>query len=280
MLASLDSAQWIHGSPSCAESTDPRIQIHEVDLDTYALRVSKCFSFEGNFLYLLFGRERAILLDTGPRPDSGAGAVLPVRRLVDKIVASYLDRENLGTIDLIVAHTHAHGDHTSWDGAFKGRSRTQIVRLAPSDVAEFFGLPDWPEGRAHTDLGGRSLTVFPIPGHEDSHIAVYDPALKILLTGDTLYPGLLTVRDWPAFLQSSRRLAAFAESHDIEAVVGAHIELTTEPGKLYPIGTTFQPAEHTLALSASHIHDLCARCEAMANHPHRDIQADFIIEPV
>jgi hypothetical protein len=29
------------------------------------LRVSKCFSYEGNFIYLLFGDNKAIMLDTG-----------------------------------------------------------------------------------------------------------------------------------------------------------------------------------------------------------------------
>ncbi len=54
-----------------------------------------------------------------------------------------------------------------------------------------------------------------IPGHEDSHVAAYDPRTRSLLTGDTLYPGLLTVQDWPAYRRSAARLARFAEEHEV-----------------------------------------------------------------
>jgi glyoxylase-like metal-dependent hydrolase (beta-lactamase superfamily II) len=57
----------------------------------------------------------------------------------------------------------------------------------------FFGLPNWPDGEAALELGNQRLTVFPIPGHEAAHIAVHDPGNKWLLTGDTLYAGLLTI---------------------------------------------------------------------------------------
>lgn len=73
-----------------------------------------------------------------------------------------------------------------------------MVEPTLSGVSRFFGLPDWPHGQADVHLGERTLTVFPIPGHESSHIATYDSATKVLLTCDTLYPGLLTVRDWGA----------------------------------------------------------------------------------
>ena len=64
---------------------------------------------------------------------------------------------------------------------------------------------------------------------------VYDPRLQILLSGDTLYPGRLYV---PVnFLDDNRasidRLAAFAATHPIRAVLGAHIEMTRTPGRDY-----------------------------------------------
>lgn len=280
MTPPLASFRWIHGSPRCADSSDPTIQVLDVDQNTYVLRLSKCFSYEANFLYLLFGRERAILFDTGARSDGGTNAVLPLRRTVDKIIAAWRGRRGADEIDLVVAHTHSHGDHVSWDGQFEGRSRTRIVPRSVSGVANYFDLPEWPEGQAELDLGGRRLTVFPVPGHERSHIAAYDPRLKLLLTGDTLYPGLLTVRDWPAFRRSAERLADFAAQHDVDLVLGSHIEMSTKPGALYPIGTTYQPDEHSLPLGKHHIVELHAACEAMANSPRHDVHDDFVIEPL
>ncbi len=44
---------------------EPPIQVHAYDPHTYVLRQSKATNYEAPFLYLLFGNERAILLDTG-----------------------------------------------------------------------------------------------------------------------------------------------------------------------------------------------------------------------
>ena len=87
MRVSIEDVQWIHGAANCALNSDPPIQIHELDEATFIMRVSKCFSYEGNFLYLLFGNKRAILFDTGGPPDrQNVDTVLPVRSTVDKIV--------------------------------------------------------------------------------------------------------------------------------------------------------------------------------------------------
>src|SRR4051812_10875287 len=205
-VTSLESVRWIHGAPHCRDSTDPPIQVHSFDADTFILRLSKCFSFEGNFLYLLFGDSRAILLDTGARPDpTSVNQVLPIRRVVDGIVDRWLDVRGLDGIQLVVAHTHSHGDHVFWDKQFQERPRTTVVPATLSGVRGFFRLLDWPDGQADLDLGGRTVTVFPIPGHEASHIATYDRRTQVLLTGDMLYPGLLTVRDWVAYRRSAAR---------------------------------------------------------------------------
>jgi hypothetical protein len=79
-------------------------------------------------------------------------------------------------------------------------------------VKSFYGLPGWPDGEASLDLGHRRLITFPLPGHQASHIAIYDEMNKWLLTGDSLYPGLLVVQDWIAYRASNARLAEFAQS--------------------------------------------------------------------
>jgi hydroxyacylglutathione hydrolase len=281
MVTPLESVAWIHGARDCRQSTDPLIQVHPFDEDTFILRLSKCFSFEGNFMYLLFGEARAILFDTGARPDPGVGdPVLPIRHVIDEIVARWLRGHGLDAIELVVAHTHSHGDHVAWDGEFRGRPRTAVVSPTLSHVQRFFGLPDWPDGQTLLDLGGRTLTVFPIPGHEASHIATYDPRTQSLLTGDMLYPGVLTVRDWRAYRRSAARLARFAEEHEVARVLGSHIEMTNRPREAHPLGTTHQPDEHALPLSAQHLAELHAACEAMGAAPGVDVHDDFVIRPL
>ena len=49
------------------------------------------------------------------------------------------------------------------------------------------------------------------------------------------------------------------------------------PKLLYPIGTTYQPNEHVLALSTAHINELNAACMALDSLPKADVHDDFII---
>ena len=281
MGTSLELVKWIHGAPDCSQSTDPPLQVHTFDDDTFILRQSKCFSFEGPFMYLFFGDERAMLLDTGSPPDSGnLSQLLPLRETVDGLIAGWATKYHRAPVDLLVAHTHSHGDHVFRDGQFVGRPGTTVVRRDLAGVKGFFGLPNWPDGQASLDLGGREFIVLPAPGHEMTHIVLYDRRTEILLSGDTLYPGLLIVRDWSAYLHSSRRLKRFVDQHPVSLVLGAHVEMEKTARKLYPIGTTFQPDEHPLPLSVAQLEEWHAACEAMASHPHQDVHDDFIIEPL
>jgi hypothetical protein len=55
--------------------------------------------------------------------------------------------------------------------------------------------------------------------------------------------------------------------------------MKSEPRQMYELGTTFQPDEHGLPLTAAHIEEWQNACRAMGAHPHRDVHDDFIIEP-
>ena len=54
--------RWIHGSPSAKHNTDPDIQVHAVDGDTWILRQNKAVHYEAPFLHLLFGAVGLVLL--------------------------------------------------------------------------------------------------------------------------------------------------------------------------------------------------------------------------
>src|SRR6187402_3193860 len=53
-------AHWIDGTVS-----EPETQVQMIDGDTFVIRQSVKTNFEAPFLYLLFGKDRALLLDTG-----------------------------------------------------------------------------------------------------------------------------------------------------------------------------------------------------------------------
>jgi hydroxyacylglutathione hydrolase len=257
---------WMSGAANCAQSTDPELQLHAYNTTTFILRQDKCRTFEAPFVYLLLGADTALLLDTGATASAG------LRESIVPLV---------GARALLVAHSHAHGDHVASDARFAGQAATTVVGASLGAVQAAFGIDPWPLAAAELDLGERVLDVLAIPGHEQAHIALYDRETGLLFTGDTLYPGLLFINDWTTYRASLRRLAQFVVAHPIAHVLGAHIEMTSTPGIYYPYGTIHQPEEHVLELSAAHVLELDAALEELGPVPPQEpvAHADFVIAP-
>lgn len=270
-VAAPSFAPWIDGTAP----DEPDMQVQAIDGDTYVLRQSVRTNFEAPFLYLIFGSKRALLIDTG------AGG-LQIRPTIERVIADWRARHGGRAIELVVAHSHGHGDHHAGDAEFAGRPNTHVVGLSAADVAHFFGVDPWPEDIAPFDLGGRTLQILATPGHEDAHIMVYDPVTQLLFSGDMLYPGRLYVpRDkFADFRASAERLAAFAHTHPIRALLGAHIEMTRTAGKDYPMRAARHPVEHGLALAPSVIDELAKALETAPTPPVIDRHADFIVYPL
>jgi glyoxylase-like metal-dependent hydrolase (beta-lactamase superfamily II) len=252
------------------------MQVQSIGPDTFVIRQSVRTNFEAPFLYLLFGRERALLLDTG------AGG-LAIRPTIDRLISEWMEAHRRTTLPLVVAHSHSHRDHIAGDGEFRDRPDTAVVGLMPADVAQAFGIKSWPDDLGYLDLGGRRLTVIPTPGHQIAHIMIYDPAKELLLSGDALYPGRLyvPVNHMAEERASIDRVVRFARTHRIAAMLGAHIEMTREPGRDYPQSAATHPNEHELELSVDHLKELQAGLRAKLDVPEQpQVHADFIIYPM
>lgn len=260
------TVSWMHGSANCAQNTDPELQVHSYNATTHIIRQNKCRTFEAPFVFVLVGTSSAFVLDTG------ATNTTTLRDTVRNLV---------GTRPLLVAHSHAHGDHVAGDATFANQPSTTVVGRTRAAVQSTFGIATWPTDVGTHDLGGRILDILAIPGHEAAHIAIYDRQTGLLLTGDTFYPGLLFINDWTQYRASISRLATFAGSHPIAHVLGAHIEMTSTPRVHYPYGTTYQPEEHVLELTAAHLAELDAALTALGpTPPSQPIAYDhFVIDP-
>lgn len=262
--------RWIHGSPSAKHDTGPDIQVHAHDDRTVILRQNKAVHYEAPFLFLLFGEERAVLIDTGASADP---AHFPLRRTVDSLVGRWLAARPRERYPLLVLHSHGHGDHTAGDGQFAGRPDTEVVPAG--ETLARLGLRG--EESTPLDLGGRVLECLATPGHHPDSVTCFDPHTGFLLTGDTVYPGRLYVDDWPAFTRTADRLAAFAVDRPVTHVLGCHVEMTSEPGTDYPIRTTYQPDEPPLELAPADLADLAAACREIGDRPGRHPYPRFIV---
>ncbi len=192
-------AQWNVGAENCAASSQAPLQVHAYEPQTFILRQNPCANPEANFLYLLIGSQKALLIDTGAVAD-------PNKMPLAETVLSLLPRKDGVRLPLLVVHTHKHRDHYAGDRQFASLPNVKVVSPDLASVRAFFGFDHWPEGIAQLDLGDRRVDVVPTPGHESVHIAFYDERTALLFSGDFLMPGRLTLEDTAADQRSAARV--------------------------------------------------------------------------
>jgi hydroxyacylglutathione hydrolase len=167
--------------------------VRELDEQTWAIN-----DHGHSLIYLLAGRERALLIDTG----WGVGD-LPA------LVSS------LTPLPLTVVNTHGHPDHFCGNGAFglvhvNQADRFLIMSPSPGEITwiktnmlssrlpEGIVLDDWrPDpGPVVEDLddgvvfnlGGRTLEVITLPGHSPGSVCLLERPDRRLFTGDSVLP--------------------------------------------------------------------------------------------
>lgn len=271
----LSVQNWIHGSENCEENIDPLIQVVKYNRNTWILRQNKCINYEAPFMFLFFGANKALLMDTGATEEDD---LFPLYKTVKQLINDW--SKNNGEVELIVAHTHKHGDHFAADGQFEGKPNTTVIGLEIKDLKKFYNISNWPEEIVDFELGNRLIKIIPIPGHQASSIAVYDTSTKILLTGDTFYPGRLYVKDWNDFKMSIERLVKFTDDYEISTILGNHIEMTQTDSVDYPMGSMYQPKEHQLPLSVLELKELSDALTKLGDKPTKEVHDSFIIYPV
>lgn len=251
---------WLTGGPNCV--TVPNWQVKEYNEDFYILRESGCVNPEKPFLYLIFGDQKALLEDTGVAmlmPDGSRGTVIPTAPVIMDLMAKWAARKKHAPVSLVVIHSHSHSDHIAADQQLQQMvPNIEYIAPRPEEIQKATGITHWPTDIGHIDLGGRIVDVIPIPGHDFASIALYDRLTGNLMTGDSLYPGLLSLNaaDLATYAASAQRLVDFARLHPIAHVLGTHIEQQKLPYRDYGRGTIYQPDEAPLELTRAHLFEL------------------------
>lgn len=232
--------RWDEGADDCTTASPAPLQVHAYEPQTFILRQNPCAHFEANFLYLIVGSDRALLIDTGAIADS---ATMPLARTV----LGLLPGEVASKPPLLVVHTHGHADHRAGDGQFESLPAVRVIPADLDTVRAFFELDDWPRGVAHLDLGGRTIAVLAAPGHHPAHLVFYDDRTGLLFSGDFLLPGRLLIDDAAAYRESARRIVDFLEMRPVSHILGGHVELDTA-GRTFARGASHHPNERPLGL--------------------------------
>jgi len=276
LITELQAKQWIHGSLDCKNNQDPSIEVFQYDSSSYILRQNKCLSYEAPFIYVLIGDNKTVVVDTGATEDEKQ---FPIFKTIKSLHDKHKVQGKENNREILVIHTHSHGDHYAADGQFLNQANVTVVAANNQGMNNFFSFSEWPEQQAKLELGGRQLTIMPTPGHQEEAITIYDSKTQWLLTGDSFYPGIVYVKDWQDYRTSIARLASFVKDHTVSAILGAHIEMTNQPGQYYDIGTIYQPNEASLPLFAADLLELNSKLSAAKSSENISMNS-LIIEPL
>ncbi len=167
--------------------------------DTYIIEGRGCWN------YLLLGKEKAMLVDSGV--------------LLEDLRAFV---ETLTDLPVIVVNTHGHGDHITGNRFFDecymhpralpGAKRffANRERIPAEWIRDWKCEPTLVEEGYTFDLGGRQVEVIEIPCHSAGDIALLDHKDHLLFTGDDLEVG---------------QILLFYGNGEIGATVAGHCEI-------------------------------------------------------
>ncbi|HEX2331482.1 MAG TPA: MBL fold metallo-hydrolase [Candidatus Angelobacter sp.] len=196
--------------------------------------------------YLIVGRQRALMFDTGL-------GISDIKQVVQRLTS----------FPVSVLNSHTHNDHVSGNWQFtdiygmdtdftrknaQGSRDDAQAEIAPGELcgplpAGFdaknystkpFTITHWLHDGDGIDLGGRKLIVVATPGHTPDAISLLDEANGLLFTGDTYYPGTIWLyrpeTDLGAYEKSLERMIALAPK--VRLLLPAHNVPVAEPTKL------------------------------------------------
>lgn len=168
--------------------------------------------YQINWNYLILGKKRALLFDTGP-------GVRDISQVVRKLT----------TLPVTALPSHMHFDHTGCLSRFSHVAIPDLALLRACEVGGWLMPTDdlyvgWWEGMSWTpvrisqwlpigtriDLGGRELELFHTPGHSPDSVSLLDRESNILFAADFVYPGKLYAQiansDLKSYLESAEAL--------------------------------------------------------------------------
>lgn len=229
--AQAQQPEWCRNLPRPAYKDLDRVTVSDKWFEVYRIRPGVFAIYEPHqseevISYLIMGRKKAVLFDTGM-------GISNIKKVADELTS----------LPVSVLNSHTHNDHVGDNWRFtdvygmdtnftrenaKGSAADAKAELAPGEICG--QLPRGFDAKSYStksfqithvlhdgdkiDLEGRVLQVIATPGHTPDSIMLLDEANGLLFTGDMYYPGPIYLyrpeTDLDAYVASMKKAAALA----------------------------------------------------------------------
>lgn len=225
------------------------------DVGNHTFAIDEPYNWEETIAYLIVGKDRALLFDTGMGLDSISLVVKEVTSLPVIVLNSHTHPDHIGgnsefsqVLAMNTAYTKknaANGyshDAVKWEVSPASvcldhlpKKDTAHYHVSPFRVTRFVG-----DGY-RIDLGGRTLQVIATPGHTPDAICLYEQRSGYFWCGDSFYEGPILLSapetDLKSYAKSIKRMARFART--CKRILPAHNLPVADPALLVEASRDF-----------------------------------------
>src|SRR5216684_6438944 len=243
--------EWCEKLPRPAYSKLERVPTADPWFEVYKIRPGVFAIYEAHQLeevisYLIIGRDKALLFDTGMGISNIQAVVAELTKLPVTVLNSHTHNDHVGDnwrfsdvygMDTDFTRANARG---SKDDAQAELAPDELCGSLPTgfDAKSYAVKPFHITHRLHDgdkiELGGRTLKVIGTPGHTPDEIALLDEKNGLLFTGDSFYLRPIYLyrpeTDLDAYVASMQRLAAMAPR--LHLLLPAHNTPVADPDYL------------------------------------------------
>src|SRR5229473_6127776 len=252
-------AQWCKNLPRPAYSKLERVPTADPWFEVYKIRPGVFAIYEAHQLeevisYLIIGRDKSLLFDTGMGISNIQAVVAGLTRLPVSVLNSHTHNDHVGDN---WRFTDVYGMDTDFTRAnARGAKDDAQAELAPDELCgslptgfdaksyavKPFHITHWLHDGDKIELGGRTLKVIGTPGHTPDEIALLDEKNGLLFTGDSFYLGPIYLyrpeTDLDAYVASMKKLAALAPR--LQLLLPSHNTPVADPDYLPKVVTAIQ----------------------------------------
>lgn len=223
------------------------------------------YNYEEVISYLIVGKNKALLFDTGIGVDSISLLVKQLTVLPIVVVNSHSHYDHIGgnyefdsvlslKTDFTIEHSKYGWDHESVKHEVS-QEAICLQNISGLDTAKYairpYKISKFIKNGDEIDLGERKITIISVPGHTPDALALYDKKNGYLWTGDTYYDGPIYLfakeTNLLDYQNSIEKIAKIAP--ELKKVFPSHNNPVSDPKRLIELKLAFEKMKNGIAKS-------------------------------